>query len=251
MQTLFISTGCDYISYLKYIGKASILNNFFQYASFICGHNMPGCLHHTSSDNLQHGFLSFIRLIGTCYFKKHLTAFVALKGCKMPQHLLNSIDPSLQPEQRHKVWFNTIREVVSDRIVNEEDRMPTIMSLWRHWLRCCWVSQMWQHSCQGDIFSSLLPPEDSGWLLKADGNYIIDWEATEVQQMIKDNIEFLTKGCSCTKGCRTLRCGCRKKQRSCGPGCLCQGCTNLNTSESPPDDSSSESDDSESSWTEA
>jgi len=31
---------------------------------------------------------------------------------------------------------------------------------------------------------------------------------------------------------------------------LCQGCTNLNTSESPPDDSSSESDDSESSWTE-
>ena len=68
--------------------------------------------------------------------------------------------------------------------------------------------------------------------------------------MIKDNIEFLTKGCSCTKGCRTLRCGCRKKQRSCGPGCLCQGCTNLNTSESLPDDSSSESDDSESSWTE-
>ena len=63
--------------------------------------------------------------------------------------------------------------------------------------------------------------------------------------MIKDNIEFLTKGCS-TKGCRTMRCGCRKKDRNCGPGCLCQDCTNLNISESPPDDSSSESDNSES-----
>ena len=32
LQTLFICTGCDYVSYLKYIGKASVLNNFFQYA---------------------------------------------------------------------------------------------------------------------------------------------------------------------------------------------------------------------------
>ena len=209
---------------------------------------MPGCLHHTSPETHQLGFLSFIRLIGTCYFKKYLAAFVALKGHKMPHHSMNSIDPSLQPKERHKVWLNTIREVVSDRIINEEDRVPTFTSLWRHWLRSCWVSQMWQHSSQDDIstLQVLPPPESSGWLLQADGNYIIDWEAHDVQQMIKDNIEFLTKRCSCTKGCRTLRCGCRKKHRNCGPGCLCQDCTNLNISESPPDDSSSESDNSES-----
>jgi len=123
---------------------------------------------------------------------------------------MNSIDPSLQLKERHKVWLNTIREVVSDRIINEEDRVPTLTSLWRHWLRSCWVSQMWQHSSQDDISTLLPPPESSGWLLQADGNYIVDWEAHDVQQMIKDNIEFLTKGCSCTKGCRTLRCGCRK-----------------------------------------
>ena len=64
------------------------------------------------------------------------------------------------------------------------NRVSIITSLWCHWLRCCWMSQMWQHSNQADIFVSLPSPEDSGWLLQADGKYIIDWEATEVQQMI-------------------------------------------------------------------
>ena len=40
LQSLFISTGCDYISYLKFIGKVTVLNKFFQFASFICDHNM-------------------------------------------------------------------------------------------------------------------------------------------------------------------------------------------------------------------
>ena len=162
----------------------------------------------------------------------------------MPLHLFNSIHPSLKPEKRHKVWLNTIREVVSERIINEEDRVPTITSLWHHWLRCCWVSQMWQHSSQADIFMSLPPPEDSGWLLQADGNYVIDWEAAKVQQMVRKNIEFLTKGC------RSMRCGCRKRQENCGHGSFCQGCTNINIPEPPEDDSTGESDeDTESSYT--
>ena len=180
---LFISTGCDYISYFKFIGKATILNNFFQYASFICGDNLVGCLHGTSLGNTEDNFLSFIRLIGTCYFKKHTTAFVAIKGYKTPSHLYNSLDPSLPPKERHRVWLNTIREVVSDRIINKEDRVPTITSLWRHWLRCCWVSQMWQNSYQPDIFSSLPSPQDSGWILHVHPNNTntLDWEAAEVQ----------------------------------------------------------------------
>ena len=72
LQTLFICTGCDYISYFKFIGKATILNNFFQHGSFISGHNMPGFLSNTSPSNKHYGFLAFVRLVGTCYFKKHL-----------------------------------------------------------------------------------------------------------------------------------------------------------------------------------
>ena len=132
LQTLFICTGCDYISYFKSIGKATILNNFFQYASFISGYNMPGYLHNTLTSNKQYGFLSFVRLIGTCYFKKHLTAFIALKGHDTPTHLYNSLDPLLQTEEKHKLWLRLIREIVGDRIVNEEDRVPTFTSLWWH-----------------------------------------------------------------------------------------------------------------------
>ena len=47
-----------------------------------------------------------------------------------------------------------------------------------------------------------------------------------------------------------MRCGCRKRQKNCGPGCLCQGCTNINIPKPPEDDSTGKSDeDIESSYT--
>ena len=60
-----------------------------------------------------------------------------------------------------------------------------------------------------------------------DGRYTIDWDSPDLQEKVKGTIEFLTKGCSCKCGCRTLVCGCRKKSQHCGPGCECHGCTNL------------------------
>ena len=70
------------------------------------------------------------------------------------------------------MWLNGIRDVVSDRVTIEEDRVPTSTLLWRHWLRCCWLSQMWQNSG--------MSPQNSGWLVQEDGKYVFDWEATEV-----------------------------------------------------------------------
>ena len=189
---------------------------------------MTGCLSNTSQMDKETGFLSFIRLIGTLYFKKHLPAFVALKGHKTPRHLFNSMDNSLQPRKKHEEWLRNIREVISDRILNEEDRVPTFSSLWHHWQRSCWVSQLWQQSCESDIYMNLPSPEKSGWLLLDDGTYTTDWEAPEVKDKIKSNIDFLTNGCSCKKGCKTRGCGCRKRSVICGPGCLCHGCTNVN-----------------------
>ena len=40
-------------------------------------------------------------------------------------------------------------------------------------------------------------------------------------------LDFLANGCSCKTGCHSKRCGCRKKEQSCGAGCECHGCTNL------------------------
>ena len=143
LQTLFICTGCD-------IGKAKVLNDFFQYSSFITGSNMPGSLQNTSERDKEIGFLSFIRLIGTFYFKKHVNGFDALRGHKTPMHLYNSLDPSLQTAEKHEKWLQKIREVVKDQIFTEEDRVPTYSSLWHHWKRSCWISQLWQRLSEAD-----------------------------------------------------------------------------------------------------
>ena len=85
---------------------------------------------------------------------------------------------------------------------------------------------MWQNSSEEDIYTPLPLPEESGWK-KSDGSYAIDWEAPEIQERVQQSIDFLIKGCSCKKGCRTANCGCKKKGRYCGPACLCQECVNL------------------------
>lgn len=74
LQMLFICTGCDYISYFSGIGKVSFLNIFLQHARFISGDETQGLLSYTSSRDQKNGFLAFIRLVGTAYFKKHLSA---------------------------------------------------------------------------------------------------------------------------------------------------------------------------------
>ena len=243
MQALYISTGCDYVSFFKTFGKASIINNFMQHASFISCGNAVESLHYTNPTNNDIGFLSFLCLVGTCYFKRHISAFT---GHETPIQLYNSVDDILPVSERHKIWIKKIRETVSNIILIEEDRVPTYTSLWRHFLRSSWIHQMWQNSTYQDIYSSLLPPEQSGWIKDGD-HYAIDWEASEVMERIKGTISFLTKGCSCKKGCRTYNCGCKQQSGHCGLGCTCVGCTNLPVAQpqhhDDPDSSSSSSSD--------
>ena len=66
LQVLFISTGCDYLSYFSGLGKSTFLKIFFQHAYFISGTSV-GTLADTCFTNRKLGFLSFIRLIGTVY----------------------------------------------------------------------------------------------------------------------------------------------------------------------------------------
>ena len=100
--------------------------------------------------------------------------------------------------------YDDIRSIVSDRITCEEDRMPSRTSMWRHWLRSCWVAQLYQSAHIQDPFALLPPPERSGWNL-LNNEYSVDWECVELQQQIKETIDFLMKGCSCKKGCTSMR----------------------------------------------
>ena len=88
---------------------------------------------------------------------------------------------------------------------------------------------MWRNSPMCDVYSDLPPTEENGWLKSPDGAYAFDWDCPEHQSQVQETIDFLIKGCACKKGCTNKQCGCKKRGNKCGPGCQCQGCTNLAT----------------------
>ena len=120
LQTLFITSGCDYIYYINGFGEASVLKYFFQRADYINGSQMPGCLSETQTCNLNSGFQVFLRLIGTLYFKQNLPEFVSEYGFSTPNQLFNSIDTV---SHQHKIWIEKVRTFIADHIVCEEERV--------------------------------------------------------------------------------------------------------------------------------
>ena len=61
LQTIYVSTGCDYISFFSGIGKATFFKYFLQHAAFITGSKHPGSLANTCLDNnWKIGLLAFL-----------------------------------------------------------------------------------------------------------------------------------------------------------------------------------------------
>ena len=118
LQTLFICTGCDYVSYFAGFGKSTFLKVFFQHASFN-NDVSQGTLASTCDTTRQLGFLSFVRLIGTVYFKKHLSTF----KYDCPRALLNSSNSD--PISQHKQWLDCIRSTVWENIEFEDELPPS------------------------------------------------------------------------------------------------------------------------------
>ena len=228
LQTLFISTGCDYVSYFAGFGKSTFLKLFFQHASFI-NDVSQGTLASTCDSSRQLGFLSFVRLIGTVYFKKHLSTF----KYDCPRALLNSF-PCSDPISQHKQWLDCIRSTVWENIEFEDELPPSWEALWRHWLRSCWVSHFWSQACNSTYH--LLDVNNFGWKV-VEGSLEIDWDDPRNAEQVKESVRLLLRGCKCKKGCNNRRCSCFKAGVKCGPGCRCANCENLPSSKSQPDES--------------
>ena len=58
-------------------------------------------------------------------------------------------------------------------------------------------------------------------------------------------LEFLSRGCICKTGCVNKRCSCRRKERSCGAGCECRGCKNVQLLDTQPDEVEAEEEEEE------
>ena len=180
---------------------------------------MTGSLSNTSNETINLGYLSFVRLIGTVYFKKNLASVTSKLGIETPVQLFNSIDPSISIEERHKIWYQMIKKSINP--MTETQRLPTLTALERHWKRSCWIKEMWRNSQNPCLFNGLNAPDNQGWKKNESEQYAIDWEDDKVTKLIQSNIDFLNKSCSCKSGYHSKRCGCRKKDVHCGAGCEC------------------------------
>ena len=210
LQTLFVVTGCDYISFFSGIGKATFLRSFFQHAEFITGATQytKGSLADTELNDDTHklGFLAFMRLIGVVYFKKYATAF----ELDTPESYFKSfISSTTDAEKQHKVWLEELRTSIWPRITYEDDILPTTEALWRHWLRSCWVITMWKQSDRNIM--QVADITRCGWKIN-NGIVSIDWDSDSNLAAINEKVILLTKGCKYKKGCNSSRCSCRKNK---------------------------------------
>ena len=101
IQSVFVCSGCDYISFFSQLGKATFLRYLFQYATFITSGQLPGTLTDTSLDGdiYRLGFLAFLRLVGTVYFKKHATTFETHSPAT---HFLKFAIAGKSPQEQHR-----------------------------------------------------------------------------------------------------------------------------------------------------
>ncbi|VDI76736.1 Hypothetical predicted protein [Mytilus galloprovincialis] len=132
--------------------------------------------------------------------------------------------------QTHLDFLDKIREKIWDRIINEDEMMPTAEALKFHWMRGCWVSDMWDKALHSSV--TLLNPMHYGWEMKPDYGLSIIWDTPENYSRVEHTVLFLTKGCNCKTGCVNNRCLCRRKGNVCGPGCSCTLCKNTSASTS-------------------
>ena len=180
------------------------------------------------TDPNSNGILSFFRLVGCAYFRKHKAAF--LPTYLTPMSLFNSLAKDNQTHlDHHSAWLSFLRERVWSRIKYEEEMIPSDNALLWHWQRSCWVVAVWKQATQNQI--TYPPLQGNGW--KLDNNCLhIEWDSDDNISKVRIRVALLKKGCGC---CQTGRYKCKKNNNNnpCGPGCKCVGCCNMPKGVSP------------------
>ena len=147
LQSVYVSTGCDYISFFVGLGKASFLSAFFQYASFIASGDPQGSIGNINLNGSDLSFFSFVRLVGCTYFKSHTSAFKKAT----PVALFHSFSNPTSLWDHHSQWLAAISKNVWLRADSESKTVPNIEALQLHWRRSLWVLAMWQMATQNEI----------------------------------------------------------------------------------------------------
>ena len=147
LQTLYVVSGCDYVSFFAGIGKVTFLDTFYQHANFINDINLLGTLADIMQHNEEHGFLAFLRLIGSVYFKRYKSAFAQ----PTPAAYFHSISENLDSKEHHMKWINSIRATIWPYTQTPEDELPSTDSLQYHWKRSMWTANTWRQALKNTM----------------------------------------------------------------------------------------------------
>ena len=166
LQTLYAVTGCDYTPFFSGLGKITLMKSFFQHAEFINSTDYMGSLFNISleTEDYQISFLSFLRLIGTAYFKKYASAFNHTT-LKAHFNTFSQQDGQTSIKLQHAKWLENIRNSIWDCTQFEDNLPPSIDALFRHWMRTCWVLDMWEQAINPEMI--LKPLELYGWKIQS------------------------------------------------------------------------------------
>ena len=227
-QVFYICTGCDYVSFFIGNGKVSFFKTLKTHFKFINSENggiFTGRLSFFNGSNYMIGFLAFVRLVCCQYLSKCKYAFTCISPTLVsPESIfLHFRQEDLSEFENHRIFVDKIRQSLFYRAGSEENYLPSYDALLLHWKRTCWVARVWQQC----LSSCVLYPriEDHGWEIKENRIKVI-WDSDENFAKVDANIKLWTVGCECLKSmCGTKTCGCRKRNKHCGPACLkCRGC---------------------------
>ena len=225
---------CRYISFFSRTVKATFSRYFCQYAAFILSGRDPTIKRTLANVGITNndynvGFLSFVRLVGTAYFKLHSTGF----DSPSPASYYQSFAGPVKVKEQHLIWLDNICQNIWYRVNYENERIPSSDTLLLHWKRSCWVIHMWHQSNERTM--TLPPIENYGWGLKDDELTIV-WETDVNIKTVLDRVNSLLKGCKCSTGCATGRCGCKRRGVTCLIGCQCLNCVSVSSTTQANDD---------------
>ncbi len=244
IQTIFVTSGCDYVSFFSGFSKSTFMKIAIKFVSFIA----YGCYSHkdftagsilrcppsgcvdcenqicfSCQCTINHGLLGFYRLIGCLYFSSsgigelspvaHFEAFVSAQNIQTTSYL-----------EQHKAWLDNIRSKSLLTGKNEQQVIPSNDALYRHWLRSVFVLLLWEQALETSVQMPTL--YNYGWKNQGNGRISIDWDSNSNLNEIRDRVAFITKGCGCKGGCLSNRCSCKRSNKYCGPGCICIKCEN-------------------------
>ena len=167
--------------------------------------------------------MSFLRLIGVVYIKKHGSGF----GGTTPETYFKQIcEPAQTALHCHNLWLDNIRQCIWNRIQYENEMIPNTDALFLHWKRVCWVLDYWKQADRNTMYPKTL--SNYGWNVK-DDSLTVDWDSDINMDAVRERVVSLLKGCGCRAGCQTRHCGCKGKGKVCGEGCNCTNCMNTDT----------------------